>query len=226
MKCPHCLVSAVFDVNHEEIYSCGFHNESKGYSIHHTVCPSCCKPIVELVIGKALIRNTGHSAFEGRDFEVDSILYPLTTIRSVAPEVPESYCKDYIEASSILLLSPKASAALCRRVLQNILREEFNIKKRTLSEEISTFIGSEGTPSHLADAVDAVRNIGNYAAHPSKDKNTGEIVEVEQGEAEWLLEVLEVLFDFTFVQPKRLEKRKNELNEKLKSIGKPPMKGK
>jgi hypothetical protein len=79
-------------------------------------------------------------------------------------------------------------------------------------------------PSYLAQAIDAVRNIGNFAAHPLKDTNTGEIIEVESGEAEWLLEVLEALFDFAFIQPIRLEQKKSALNQKLESIGKPPMK--
>ena len=77
----------------------------------------------------------------------------------------------------------------------------------------------------MTDAVDAIRNVGNFAAHPLKDTNTGQIVDVEPGEAEWLLEVLEALFDFTFVQPKRLDERKKKLNEKLQALGKPPMKG-
>jgi hypothetical protein len=76
----------------------------------------------------------------------------------------------------------------------------------------------------LNDAIDAIRNVGNFAAHPLKDTNTGEIVEVEPGEAEWLIEVLEALFDFTFVQPKRLEERRKKLNAKLTTLGKPPMK--
>ena len=50
------------------------------------------------------------------------------------------------------------------------------------------------------------------------------IVEVEPGEADWLLDVLEALFDFAFVQPKRLEERKRMLNAKLKALGKPRMK--
>jgi hypothetical protein len=79
-------------------------------------------------------------------------------------------------------------------------------------------------PSYLADQIDAIRNIGNFAAHPSKDTNTGEIVEVEEGEADWLLGVLDALFDYIFIQPAKLEERKKKLNTKLKSIGKLPMK--
>ena len=79
-------------------------------------------------------------------------------------------------------------------------------------------------PSHLAGAIDAIRNLGNFAAHPLKDTNTGEIVDVEPGEAEWLLDVLEQLFDFYFVQPEVLGRKRDELNEKLEAAGKPPMK--
>ena len=80
-------------------------------------------------------------------------------------------------------------------------------------------------PSHLSEAIDAVRNIGNFAAHPLKDTQTGAIADVEPGEAEWLLDVLESLFEFVFVQPKRLALKKKQLNDKLAKLGKPKMKG-
>jgi hypothetical protein len=49
----------------------------------------------------------------------------------------------------------------------------------------------------LASAVDAVRNVGNFAAHPIKSKSTGDVLDVEPGEAEWLLDALERLFAST-----------------------------
>ena len=66
-----------------------------------------------------------------------------------------------------------------------------------------------------------MRNIGNFAAHEIKSKITGAIVDVEAGEAEWNLDVLESLFDFYFVEPGKTAKRKAELNKKLKEAGKP-----
>jgi len=79
-------------------------------------------------------------------------------------------------------------------------------------------------PSILHDSLDAIRNIGNFAAHPIKSESTGEIIEVEDGEAEWNLDVLEALFDYYFVQPTALEKKREALNKKLKEAGKPPLK--
>jgi len=50
---------------------------------------------------------------------------------------------------------------------------------------------------------------------------TGQIVDVEPGEAEWNLDVLESLFDFYYVEPARVQSRKAALNAKLASAGKP-----
>lgn len=44
--------------------------------------------------------------------------------------------------------------------------------------------------------------------------------DVELGEAEWSIEVIEAIFDFTYVQPKKLEDKRSLLNEKLKFAGK------
>lgn len=134
------------------------------------------------------------------------------------------FSKDYNEACLILTLSPKASAALSRRCLQNILREKAGVKKGDLANEIQQVIDSNKLPSHLSESIDAIRNIGNFAAHPLKSTATGEIVEVEPGEAEWLLDVLEALFDFYFVQPAILQAKRDALNKKLAGIGKPAMK--
>jgi len=120
--------------------------------------------------------------------------------------------------------SEKASAALSRRCLQYLLREKAGIKKGDLANEIQQVLDSRQLPSHLADDLDAIRNIGNFAAHPLKSTNTGEIVDVEPQEAEWLLNLLEQFFDFYFVQPSRAKAKRDALNAKLQSIGKHPMK--
>ena len=79
-------------------------------------------------------------------------------------------------------------------------------------------------PILLAGAIDAIRNIGNFAAHPIKSTASGEVLPVEPGEAEWTLDVLDGLFDFYFVQPAILKRKKAALDTKLASAGKPPVK--
>jgi len=221
MKCLHCFKEIhIEDWDETSVF---FDPKSSGRGVEVLVgqCPACGGLIIRIRQGKVGGGEYPHIAI----VESDEVVYPMLTTRFVEPEVPEIYRKDYIEASRVLSISPKASAALSRRLLQSILRQEFKIKRKRLVEEIDEFISLPGIPSHLAEAVDAIRNVGNFAAHPLKDTSTGEIVDVEPGEAEWLLDVLEALFDFAFVQPKRLAERKRRLNEKLAKLGKPPMKG-
>lgn len=123
-------------------------------------------------------------------------------------EVTDPYASDYSEACNVLADSPKASAALGRRCLQALLRDKAGVKKADLYNEIEEVVTSGKLPSDLADALHHVRVIGNFAAHPEKSKHTGEIVDVELGEAEWTLDVVESLFDFYFVRPAKLAARK------------------
>jgi hypothetical protein len=219
MKCPHCLQSLYAQYTRLNV---GDDAYAEWY-IKWLICPACHKTIIWLFSSRA---DSSPSR--------DAARFPITTERLIEPksisraplpkEVPELFACDYKEACLTLADSPKASAALGRRCLQNILREKAGVKKSDLSKEIDQVLASKQLPSHLADSIDAIRNIGNFAAHPIKSTNTGEIVDVEAGEAEWTLDVLEGLFDFYFVQPALLAKKKDALNKKLLEAGKPPMK--
>ena len=220
MKCPHCNVATNVEWENTSAFV-DSDNSALGIEVAVGICPDCEKLIVKLIHGTIV-----HSEYIASITEVKSeeIIHPKFSVRSVENEVPEPYKSEFLEATAILNMSPKASGALSRRMLQNILHEQFNIEKRSLADEIDEFIHMQGVPSHLAGAIDAIRNVGNFGAHPLKDLHSGEIVDVEPGEAEWLLDVLESLFDFAFVQPKRLDERKKKLNSKLQLLGKPPMK--
>jgi len=150
-------------------------------------------------------------------------IYPKAANRPIPSEVPREFAEDYAEASVVLSESPKASAALSRRCLQNLLRNVAEASPSTLFDEIQEVLDSADLPSHIADSLDAVRNIGNFAAHPSKSKSSGEIVPVEPHEAEWNLDTLEALFDYYFVAPAKQAAKKVALNAKLADVGKPPM---
>ena len=137
--------------------------------------------------------------------------------------MPSEFAEDYAEACLVLADSPKASAALSRRCLQHILREKAGVKPGTLFDEIQQVLDSNRLPSDIAESVDYIRNLGNFAAHPAKSASSGEIVPVEPGEAEWCLDVIEVLHDFYFVRPDNIKRRREALNQKLADSGKPPM---
>jgi hypothetical protein len=104
-------------------------------------------------------------------------------------------------------------------VYSHLLHDFLNIKDRDLATEIEKLLDSNKLPSGLAEEVDAVRHIGNFAAHPIKSSHTGEIVDVEPHEADWVLTVLEGLSDFYFVQPAKSKARRDALNAKLQEAG-------
>lgn len=152
----------------------------------------------------------------------DQIIYPLSSIRGNAPEeVPWTISSDYNEACLVEPYSKKASWALARRCLQSILIDQW-IKWKDLNTQIDNVIST--LPSQLADSIDSIRVIGNFSAHPIKSTNTWEIIDVEPEETEWILDVLESLFDYYYVQPKLLEEKKAKLNQKLAEAWKQPLK--
>lgn len=219
MKCPHCLVE--FHDN-PEYYYIDKDNEGEWGLIYRT-CPSCGKLVIELISAAWSRHDLGPYKLEKISSRV--LVRPKVPSRSpVPPEVPKEFTEDYTEACLVIADSPKASAALSRRCLQHILREKMGVVKGNLADEIEQVISSGKLPSHLAESLDAIRHIGNFAAHPIKSTSSGEIVPVEPGEAEWTLDVIEALFDFLFVQPEKIKKKRAALNQKLKDAGKPPMK--
>jgi hypothetical protein len=148
-------------------------------------------------------------------------LYPSNIVRIPPSEVPKEIQEDFLEAASVLSISEKASAALSRRCLQNLLTDRGH-KGKDLNDQIGKVL--KDLPSRIGENLDAIRNIGNFAAHPMKYQSTGLIVDVEPQEAEWNLDVLEDLFDYYYVQPKKAADKRKKLDEKLKSLGKPLLK--
>jgi hypothetical protein len=152
-------------------------------------------------------------------------IYPIGANRgSVPPDVPPNIAQDYVEACNALPISAKASAALSRRCLQNMLHAH-SYKAKDLSKEIDLLLNEsdpkKALPHKLRETVDGIRNFGNFSAHPIDDKTTLQVIDVEPHEAEWCLEIIEELFEHFYVGPAAAKAKKAALNAKLKAAGKP-----
>lgn len=220
-KCPHCREIVCFDepdkisVNvpgsQEYVEFPAYLRVGSGDTevfVYSSRCPNCKKPIVA-----AQTKEGGNQS--------DRLVYPPNMVRPVSGDVPKEIREDFLEAAAVLSTSEKASAALSRRCLQNLLTD-VGYKQKDLNDQIEQAIGD--LPKRLGDNLDAVRTIGNFAVHPIKYQSTGEIVDVEPQEAEWDLDVLEGLFDHFYVRPKQEEEKRKKLNAKLKEAGKHPLK--
>jgi hypothetical protein len=136
-------------------------------------------------------------------------LLPASRAKAMPSFVPSSIVEDYEEACSVETLSPKASATLARRCLQQIIRDFFGVTGRTLHDEIDGI--KLKVDANVWKAVDGLRKIGNVGAHPEKDINV--IVDVEPGEAAALIRLIEILVQETYVARDRQEKELKEVEE-------------
>jgi hypothetical protein len=230
MKCPHCYTAIPEGFAQNIVVQYPQATSRTGQALAPPVswfalvqrCPACQDTIIYLrrhdcpphMVNMA--PQTWPVAFE-------FLSYPRSGSRPIPSEVPSPYRDDFSEACKVLADSSKASAALSRRCLQAVLRDKAGTKKKDLADQIDEVVQSGSVPPHIQGELDAVRVIGNFAAHPTKSTGTGEIIDVEPGEAEWNLDVLESLFEFYFVQPGLTATRKAALNVKLKAAGKPEL---
>ena len=199
MQCPHCLQHFFSRPRHIDLGPCG---EDK-WAITLETCPNCNDAVVVL----SRLRPLGIREIR--------MVYPPSPARvPVSDDVPAVFAQDYREAVVLLPDSPKASAALGRRCLRGLLHH-VGFCAANLSTEIDTLLASKQLPGYLAEAVDALREIGKFATNSPKSTHAGEIQDVEAGEAEWLLSLLEGLFEHYFLQPAELKKKRDEMLTRL-----------
>jgi len=224
MKCPHCSIHFHSEwqkgfVRYGNPPLSDIIDEIKGHwSYRATICPECNGRTIELTLCNGSLEPLA----EWRQ------VHPIGANRGPVPsQVPNSVGQDYTEACNVLPISPKASAALSRRCLQTMLRAH-GYKAKDLAKEVDLLLAEtdprKALPSKLRDTIDAIRNFGNFSAHPIDDVTSLQVIEVEPHEAEWCLEVIEELFDHFYVGPAIAAAKKADLNAKLASGGKPPAK--
>lgn len=163
----------------------------------------------------------GHGDGDWGDFKFTDAIesYSLRPASSERPQpgfIPEALRADYSEACRIRDLSPKASATLSRRCLQGMIRDFCGIAKSRLIDEIKELrkqlddhTAAKGVTHESVDAIDAVRSVGNIGAHMEKDVNL--IIDIEPGEAQMLIELIEMLFDEWYVERQRRDQKLKDI---------------
>ncbi len=223
MDCPYtaCQTKSRFIFDGKMVQrKAGDNNKGLAAYLVDALCPSCDQLVIQFVQVDMRIPSAKKVAMAGvptRPVEHTErvTVYPATRLRRAPEAVPDTIRRDYEEAVRTLRVSSNASAAMSRRCLQNVLLDAGGVTTKKLYEQIEEVMPS--LPSYLSDELHDVREIGNYAAHPTKSQNTGEIVDAEPGEAEWNLDTLDALFDHYYVKPASLRIRKEHLATKKKS---------
>jgi hypothetical protein len=218
MKCPHCTVAINESWTDTAVAK---HGRETSWHVELMTCPDCGQDILRL-------NKTKWTGAQHVFVEQWTQIFPRGSNRGRVPsDVPPEIAGDYNEAAMVLPYSPKASAALSRRCLQAILRKA-GYEQHDLAVQIDAALKEDDArkalPTGIHTTLDAIRSFGNFSAHPITDQTTLQIIDVEDHEAEYSLDILDALFDHYYVRPAEAARRRAALDAKLKAAGKLPTK--
>ena len=196
--CPHCQRAVTISSSRHTRSRHDLHTQNTLGSVcvwtAFTVCPNpkCQKLSLDVSFHK--LKNDLGTWKSGEPIKAWRLVPDSSSV--VFPEyVPTPIRDDYKEAALIKELSPKASATLSRRCLQGIIRDFWKVKPGRLIDEIRAI--EDRVDPVTWGAIDAVRKIGNVGAHMEKDINV--IVDVDAGEADLLISLVETLISEWYV---------------------------
>ncbi len=211
--CPYCgHHSTIVGLDTRDTWSHIYMNQTEkgeiGFGVLTVRCvnKNCNKLFLKVRLTKSPMRNSSYT--EGSHIQVWQLL-PESSAKVLPDYVPDVIKEDYYEACRIRDLSPKASATLARRCLQGMIRDFFGISKNKLKDEIDAI--EELVDTNVFAAINTVRSVGNIGAHMEKDINL--IVDVESGEAQLLLELIEQLIDDWYTIRKGKQDRLSKIKE-------------
>jgi len=129
----------------------------------------------------------------------DHLTYPRTgEAPPPNPDIPADIRHDYDEASSILDVSPRGSAALIRLAIQKLCKE-LGKPGRNINDDIKALV-ADGLDPRVQKALDAVRVIGNNAVHP------GQIdLRDDRATAESLFRLINLVVEKMISEPKHVD---------------------
>jgi hypothetical protein len=154
-----------------------------------------------------------YSCDEVSIWRYDALLYPPTKYE-IEPnsDMNEDIRADFEEARAILSHSPRGAAALLRLCIQKLCKQLGKLGEN-INADIAALV-KDGLDSHIQQALDIVRVVGNEAVHP------GELdLRDDRETAAKLFELVNLIAEDCITRPKRVQALFERLpREKLEAI--------
>ena len=216
--CPYChrtstIVAATNYYTDTQFYESFSKDGFIGLVTQIIVCPNpdCREYTISAGLYSAYVDAFREERIDDKKRILSWSLKPQSSAIPQPEYIPKQIRSDYNEACSILSLSPKASATLARRCLQGMIRNFWGITKGRLIDEINELKNQGKVNSSTMDSIDAVRQLGNIGAHMESDVNL--IIDIDEGEANILIKLLEDLFQDWYIDRHEREERNKKLQE-------------
>jgi hypothetical protein len=196
MECRHC--GADFEATPHK-FALGIDQDGT-WQVSNTRCPTCDRLIVSVC------------SAEGKTFPA----LPAGVVRAeLSEDVPAELAAEYWTAAQVLVYSEEASAAISRRLLQRVLAARAGAGYGGLAEQIQRAVASPAMPDYLKEALETLAKVAKLESGTAKSYRCDALAPVSDGEAEWFLDVLKPLFEFYYVQPARLRRKRYAIEERI-----------
>lgn len=201
MECPHCQVDVDLKLH---TFALGEDKEG-AWQVSSCRCPACDRLIVDI------------GTKEGRTYPV----WPAMSRPRLSDDVPADLAGDYHTAARILADSPEASAAISRRLLHRFLADYAGAGGGGLADQVRRAAAADDMPAYLREALQTLSRVADLASDGQKSLHPEALVTPQPGEPEWLLDVLQSLFELYFVQPARMRRKLDALEERIGPLDAP-----
>jgi hypothetical protein len=194
MECPHCH-SEFTEAPH--VFALG-EDQDGIWQVWNARCSVCDRLIVNIC------------AKDGRSYPAR----PQTSTRPrLSEDVPLDYADDYHAACQVYFYSPESTAALSRRLLQRLLAAKAGSGDGGLVDQIRRSVLGPDMPAYLKQGLQMYSRLAKLDSEENKSLHPEALAGVQPGEADWLLDVLQSMLELYFVQPARLQRKQNSVEE-------------